>query len=421
MVDDADVAAQLLSLFQIMGGEDDGDAFLVQLGEEAPHRTAQLDIDPGGRLVENQQARLMDQRPGNHQPTLHAPGQRTRLHIALVPQAQLGQVLLGAFLGQLGRDAVVTGLGHDDVEGLLELVEVELLGHHAQAALERRRFAVQIVAKHIDAAAGLVDQGREDANGGGFAGTVGAEQSEEITFGDVQINALEGLKAVAVGFGQLSDGQGRTHSGSRTDRKVQDTPGQFTGAVSAAHGARAGRTSTVMHIDNDYRTSRGVRSGQRRHHRGLIRRALLQAGIPRLQVAHGRALDGHFEPGIGETAQWDVAHADLLTAEVGLRGQGLVGNGQQLSALLLRSIDRHPVTLLLRCTQQAPEQRAERAGKGRGGPVHPFVRQSSLARVVQVPALGLAVLGAQVADDGVGLPQYQLAVLKHRHQAVGIA
>ncbi|MNN54343.1 hypothetical protein D3C81_1691560 [compost metagenome] len=201
MVDDADVAAQLLSLFQVMGGEDDGDAFLVQLGEEAPHRTAQLDIDARGRLVENQQARLVDQGAGDHQPALHAAGQRTRRYIALVPQTELGQVLLGTLPGHFGRDAVVTGLGHDDVEGLFELVEVEFLRHHADAALERGGLAIEVVTEDVHAATGFVDQGREDADGGGLAGAIGAEQGEEVTFGDIQVNTLEGLETVAVGFG----------------------------------------------------------------------------------------------------------------------------------------------------------------------------------------------------------------------------
>ncbi|MNM11475.1 hypothetical protein D3C81_216370 [compost metagenome] len=219
MVDDADVAAQLLSLFQVVGGEDDGDALLVQLGEEAPHRAAQLDIHPGGGFVQDQQTRFVDQCAGNHQTPLHAAGQRTRLHITFVPQAQLGQVLLGALLGQLGRDAVVAGLGDDDVEGLFELVEVELLRHHAQATLERGGLAVQVVTEHAHCAAGLVHQGRENADGGGFAGAVGAEQGEEVAFGNIKVDAFEGLEAIAVGLGQLSDGQGGTHSGSLTEEK----------------------------------------------------------------------------------------------------------------------------------------------------------------------------------------------------------
>jgi len=57
------------------------------------------------------------------------------------------------------------------------------------------------MAEDIHRAAGLVDQGRENANGGGFAGAIGAEQGEEITFGNVQIDTTQGLETVAVGFG----------------------------------------------------------------------------------------------------------------------------------------------------------------------------------------------------------------------------
>src|SRR5690606_40415895 len=92
LVDDRDVAAQLLGLFQVMGGEDDGHPLAVELGDEVPHRAAQLDVDAGGGLVEDQQARLVDQRAGDHQAALHAAGEHARGHVALVPQAELVQV-----------------------------------------------------------------------------------------------------------------------------------------------------------------------------------------------------------------------------------------------------------------------------------------------------------------------------------------
>ena len=264
VVDDADVTAQLFRLFQVVGGENDGDALLIELGEEAPHRTAQFNVHASSGLVEDQQARLVNQRAGNHQTALHATGQRTRRHVALVPQAQLGQVLLGALLGHLGRNTVVARLGDDNVEALLELVEVELLRHHAQAAFERRRLAVQVVAEHVDRAAGLVHQGGEDADGGGLAGTIGAKQGEEVAFGDVQVYALEGLEAVAVGLGQLSNGQGGTHSGSLTEEKGAGHARADHWRSECDHGARPGRTSTVTCIDNDYRSKvRSARSSRR--------------------------------------------------------------------------------------------------------------------------------------------------------------
>ncbi|MNV63350.1 hypothetical protein D3C71_1559380 [compost metagenome] len=67
------------------------------------------------------------------------------------------------------------------------------------------------MAEHVDRAAGLGHQGREDADGGGFAGAIGAEQGEKIAFGDIQVDAMQRLEAIAVGFGQLPDGQSGTH------------------------------------------------------------------------------------------------------------------------------------------------------------------------------------------------------------------
>src|SRR3546814_6446382 len=47
---------------------------------------AQLDVDPRGRFVEDDDRRRMDHRLGDEQPALHAPRQRPRIGIALVRQ-----------------------------------------------------------------------------------------------------------------------------------------------------------------------------------------------------------------------------------------------------------------------------------------------------------------------------------------------
>ena len=138
--------------------DDDGDPLAVELGEERPHRAAQLDIHTRGGLVENQQPRLMDQRPRDHQAALHAAGEHPRGNITLVPQPQLVEIALRALLGNLRRDAVVAGLRDQDVEGLLELVEVEFLRHHAQMALGAREIFIDIHAIYPHRTCGLVDQ-----------------------------------------------------------------------------------------------------------------------------------------------------------------------------------------------------------------------------------------------------------------------
>ena len=69
--------------------------------------------------------------------------------------------------------------------------------------LADRQLPVDVVAEHLDLAAGLVDQRSDDADCGGFAGAVRPQQREEIAFLDRQVDALQGLDAVLVGLGEL--------------------------------------------------------------------------------------------------------------------------------------------------------------------------------------------------------------------------
>jgi hypothetical protein len=64
--------SHFLGLLDIMSGQDDGDARCAQLAHDLPHVLAQLDIDAGGRLVQEQDLRLVRQRLGDHHPALHA-------------------------------------------------------------------------------------------------------------------------------------------------------------------------------------------------------------------------------------------------------------------------------------------------------------------------------------------------------------
>src|SRR5690606_42155698 len=71
-VDDRQVAAQVLGFLEVVGGEDDGGAGGVDLAQGLPHAAADLDVDTGGGLVEDQQARPRHHCAGDHQPALHA-------------------------------------------------------------------------------------------------------------------------------------------------------------------------------------------------------------------------------------------------------------------------------------------------------------------------------------------------------------
>ena len=92
--DDADAVGHLLGFLDVMGGEDDRRAVGAKLAHQVPHVAAKLDVDAGGRLVEEQDVGLVAQRLGDHHPALHPAGEVHHDRLALVPQRQaLEQVL----------------------------------------------------------------------------------------------------------------------------------------------------------------------------------------------------------------------------------------------------------------------------------------------------------------------------------------
>ena len=115
------------------------------------------------------------------------------------------EVLLGTVARLCARHTVVTGLVDQDVLVLLEYVDVDFLRNDTDAGAGSLRMGIDVDTEYLDPAAGLVDERRDDADGRRLAGTVGAEQGEEITFLDDEIDALQGLDAVLVDLAQVVD------------------------------------------------------------------------------------------------------------------------------------------------------------------------------------------------------------------------
>ena len=74
-VDDREPVAELVGLLHVVRGEQDRLTRGVQLAEDVPERDAALRIEPGGRLVEEEDRRPVHDRPGHHEPLRHAAGE----------------------------------------------------------------------------------------------------------------------------------------------------------------------------------------------------------------------------------------------------------------------------------------------------------------------------------------------------------
>ena len=86
-VHDHEPVAQLLGLVHVVGGEHQRDALTLELVEALPQQVARLRVEPGGRLVEQQQLGLVDQRAGDREPALHAARERVDAVVAPVGAA----------------------------------------------------------------------------------------------------------------------------------------------------------------------------------------------------------------------------------------------------------------------------------------------------------------------------------------------
>ena len=196
VVDDGHVAAETLGFLEVVGGEDDRRAFLVDRPQKLPHGAANLDVHARGRLIENQEPGFMHKRPGDHQTALHPAGQIAGDVVAPIPELQLAEIPFGPLHGNGTAETVIAGLGNDDIQDLLELVEIDLLGHEPDAGFGRLQVAVNVMAENGNRPPGLGYQRRDDSDSRRLARAVGPQQGEKVSLGNVQVQALQSLDAV---------------------------------------------------------------------------------------------------------------------------------------------------------------------------------------------------------------------------------
>ncbi len=118
----------------------------------------------------------------------------------LVGQAEVFQQLVDP--GIVVADAKVARL---DAQGLAHIekgVEHQLLRHDAQALARGGKVALHVVPQHGHAPAAGTRQPGKNADEGGFAGPVGAQQAKEFTFLDVQADILQRMET-APGGGEV--------------------------------------------------------------------------------------------------------------------------------------------------------------------------------------------------------------------------
>ncbi len=191
VVEDGDPAGELIRLVQVLGREEDRDPIGHEVADDLPHGEAAARVETRGRLVEEDDARVAHQGHREVEPATHAARVRgcrlrPRLHqVELLEQLRAPPPAL--------RSPQVAQVRHE-VQVLLAGEEVvdrgELPGDTDHGA-HRVGVAREVMARDVHLAAVEPDQRGQDLHGGGLPGAVGAEQGEDRSLGDVQVDAVE--------------------------------------------------------------------------------------------------------------------------------------------------------------------------------------------------------------------------------------
>ena len=111
-----------------MGGQQNGHAGAIQLPHIVPKALAQLDIDAGGGLVQDQHRRRMDQGLADQQAPPHAAGQGAGIGAGLIGQVDQIQNFGGATFRW--RHTEQAGLQLQGFARGEEGIDVQFLRHH---------------------------------------------------------------------------------------------------------------------------------------------------------------------------------------------------------------------------------------------------------------------------------------------------
>ncbi len=96
VVDDGDGVGELVGLIEKVGGQQEGGAFPDELGDDGPEIDTAVRVETGGRLVEEDDLWLGDQRAGEVEASAHSPRVGLDLAVAGFDEVESLEQLAGS-------------------------------------------------------------------------------------------------------------------------------------------------------------------------------------------------------------------------------------------------------------------------------------------------------------------------------------
>src|SRR5262249_3720064 len=163
----------------------------VELTEDVPEGEARLRVEADRRLVEEDDARLVNEGARDHETLLLAARHFVDLGLRLVGDAQLLEQLHGPRHRLRRANAEVGRVELEVLDDVQAAVRIRTLRHDPDAPPHAHGVGAYVRSADQRGARGRPNARRENADGRGLARAVRTEQPEEFAFVDVEIEALE--------------------------------------------------------------------------------------------------------------------------------------------------------------------------------------------------------------------------------------
>jgi len=202
VVDDRDAVAEALGLLHVVSRVEKGHAARFELSDHAVDALARLRVHADGRFVEEKHSGAVDRAGGDVEAPLHSAGQPVGLVVRAVGEADPGQAVANRGLKGRPGEALVAPEGPEVLAWGKQGIEGDFLRDpspcRARSVIRRRKPQDRHAAPVRLGAAG---DGSDD---GRLAGAVRAEETEHLSAGELQRDAVEG-PAVAEALRQIAD------------------------------------------------------------------------------------------------------------------------------------------------------------------------------------------------------------------------
>jgi hypothetical protein len=196
-VDDPDPIGERVGLLEVLGRQEHGHAVVVgEARDLVPERGPALDVEPGGRLVEEQKSWLVDEREREVEPALHPARVAADLAVGRLGEPDAGDQAVAAALALVAGQPVHPGLEAHVLARRQERVERRLLEGDADRIADGGALLDDVVAGDPRRAGGRREEGGQHVDGGRLAGAVRAEEAVDLTGSDREIDPVDGARAL---------------------------------------------------------------------------------------------------------------------------------------------------------------------------------------------------------------------------------